>query len=541
MHVSIEALCRVMTGCILALFVLACGFVLPAQAAPVSALQAQQAVRGWLAQNSQAPFETRLQAPEVGAVAVHAVDDVPVYFIVWLLQQGAEKGFLVLPADDLVEPIVGFFPRAESYSPAPNTPVGALVHQDLQGRMARVTALFAGKDGVTRRGADLENQELPEARAADKWRQLLAAAVTGDEAAKQEFLDTIDDVRVSPLVASRWSQSTSCGADTYNIYTPNNYVCGCVATAMAQLMRYHSHPTAAIGTPSYTIKVDDVSESRSLMGGDGAGGAFDWNSMALAPSCSTTLAERQAISRLTHDAGVAVGMYYTSSSSGADTLQSADAFLGAFGYANAIKHYAWGANIESQNLHTMLNSNLDADLPVVLGITGAGGHAIVCDGYGFNMSTAYHHLNMGWAGFDDAWYNLPNIDTTYYSFNSVYKVVYNVYPSGTGEIVSGRVVDQDGAPVAGAQVASTPVGGGQTATTSTDANGIYSFTGLASNTSYTFRASRTGYTFRPTTVAVGASSDTYSGATDAIGNVWGVDFAPAGPGPVVDILLLDGD
>ena len=59
----------------------------------------------------------------------------------------------------------------------------------------------------------------------------------------------------------------------------------------------------------------------------------------------------------------------------------------------------------------MVNPNLDAGYPVLFGITGAGGHAIVCDGYGYNPSTMYHHLNMGWSGNDDAWYNLPTIDT----------------------------------------------------------------------------------------------------------------------------------
>ena len=68
------------------------------------------------------------------------------------------------------------------------------------------------------------------------------------------------------------------------------------------------------------------------------------------------------------------------------------------------------------------------------------GHEIVCDGYGYNGSTLYHHLNLGWSGVDTAWYNLPNIGTPY-DFNVVTSCTYNVYPSGTGEIISGRVMD----------------------------------------------------------------------------------------------------
>ena len=55
---------------------------------------------------------------------------------------------------------------------------------------------------------------------------------------------------------SRWAQSTECGNDCYNYYTPNQYICGSVATALAQLLRFHEHPTAGIGVLPYTIWVD---------------------------------------------------------------------------------------------------------------------------------------------------------------------------------------------------------------------------------------------------------------------------------------------
>ena len=52
------------------------------------------------------------------------------------------------------------------------------------------------------------------------------------------------------------------------------------------------------------------------------------------------------------------------------------------------------------NLHNMINPNLDASYPAILGITDAvgGGHEIIVDGYGYNVSTLYHHLNLGWGG-----------------------------------------------------------------------------------------------------------------------------------------------
>ena len=64
---------------------------------------------------------------------------------------------------------------------------------------------------------------------------------------------------------------------------------------MAQLMRFWQYPVNSVGTASFTIEVTDVPQSRNLLGGNGAGGPYDWNDMILSPNSSSTLAQRQAI------------------------------------------------------------------------------------------------------------------------------------------------------------------------------------------------------------------------------------------------------
>ena len=52
-------------------------------------------------------------------------------------------------------------------------------------------------------------------------------------------------------------------------------------------------------------------------------------------------------------------------------------------------------------LPAIADPNLDAGYPVLFGIQGpvsAASHEIVCDGYGYDNSTLYHHLNLGWSG-----------------------------------------------------------------------------------------------------------------------------------------------
>ncbi len=293
----------------------------------------------------------------------------------------------------------------------------------------------------------------------------------------------------------------------YNYFTPptepgntNNYVCGCVATAMAQLMYYFQCPSTGVGTPCFTITVNGNSMGRNLHGGDGKGGPYDWTDMPLAPAYfPLTPIQAQAIGNLTFDAGVAVHMQYAASGSGAYMTDAKTALVNTFKYSNAIENPI--TNLDTGcfecNLYNMMNPNLDAGLPVLLGITGdPGNHCIVVDGYGYSFGTLYHHLNMGWSGDYNAWYALPvidmlNDDGTYTYFWEVTDCLYNVYTNGSGEIISGRVVDASGAPVNGASITATRIGGG-TYTAVTGPNGIYSLVGVPSASTYTITVTDTG-------------------------------------------------
>jgi hypothetical protein len=188
----------------------------------------------------------------------------------------------------------------------------------------------------------------------------------------------------------------------------------------------------------------------------------------------------------------------------------------------------------------MINPNLDAGCPVLLGIRrDGGGHAVVCDGYGYDLSALYHHLNMGWGGFHDAWYNLPNVDASQYTYDTVSSIIYNVFVEGEGEIISGRLTDDEGNPISGALVTGA-CSGADPYTDFTDANGIYALSKVLPDSSYTLTASKTGYTFES------VSCETESSSYWSIGNAWGVDItgteesapAPSDPAPLAPIIQL---
>ena len=118
-----------------------------------------------------------------------------------------------------------------------------------------------------------------------KWGQFRAAATAG---AALPGLSSVSDLRVAALIQSLWDQANAAGGTCYNYYTPNNVVDGCVATAMAQLMRFYQYPTAGVGTASFSIWVNGSPQMANLRGGNGSGGPYDWADMPLVPANGLT-------------------------------------------------------------------------------------------------------------------------------------------------------------------------------------------------------------------------------------------------------------
>jgi hypothetical protein len=259
-------------------------------------------------------------------------------------------------------------------------------------------------------------------------------------------------------------------------------------------------------------------------GGGQSGTAWDYSGSIVGGNsvASPTLLQDEAVGALTFDIGLAVNMNYSFTESTADFTLADSALLTTFQYNNAILAAAPSINI-GYDLVDMINPNLDARNPVLLAITNsAGGHCIVCDGYGYNFNVLYHHLNMGWGGVDDAWYQLPLISLTdtepYYVLNGI---IYNVFTNNTGEIFSGRVTDQNGNALVNASVAAT--GGGANFRTTTDTNGIYAFPCVPPNTTYTVVVTDHAYIPATNSIPVGQSIT----ESTSCGNVWGADVVLA--------------
>lgn len=491
-------------GCIISCFIAKSG------GAPITADTAVSAVKGWL-QSDPVSLGEHLGNKVQSVDTYTDKAGLPLYHVVNL----KPSGFVIVSGDDQVEPIIAFV-REGQYDSSNKNPLGALIGKDLPARMARVR-----ENGFKRGSGELKAQ--------NKWQILGAKGSSGIQPAGINS-SSVDDLRVSPFVQSLWNQYTvnnaPNGAACYNFFTPpygagnsNNYVCGCVATSLAQLMDYFQYPTVGVGTATFVVLVDGVSITMPLRGGDGYGDPYNWSEMLLNPINGATLAQREAIGSLTYDAGVAVNMQYTAGDSGATMVAARTALTSTFMFANAISADSASLNV-GYDLTDMINPNMDARLPVLLGIvdTSGNGHCVTVDGYGYSLATSYYHLNMGWGSDDNAWYNLPIIITgDNGTFLTIEDCLYNVYTNGTGEIISGRVLNTSTNPVAGATVTAT---GGGVYTTTTDTNGIYALTCLPSSSSYSITVTENGYFPATGNYNTGVSVN----EATSPGNVWGANF-----------------
>ena len=487
--------------------------------------QAVFAVGTWRANGGFSPMRSGLGAPngEVfslvagGAVACHVVN----------LENG---GFVITSGDDRDNVAIRGFSSSGNFDPEIDSPLKNLLLASATPPSGGVSLSYGSAENAvfSKKDVDLSSLECGSSfEASSAWRKLLAPSVLR---AYANGYSSVDDLCVAPFVKAKWNQGSYGGKPLYNYYTPNNYVCGCVATAMAQIMRHHEYPQTAVSRVSKYIRVDGRLKYLSSYGG-----VYEWDKMPCVPTSTIADGEREAIGKLTYDCGIAVGMEYYSSGSGAVVSDAAGAFTANFKYANAkyitgdysndgktyydVSHY-------TNKCRRAIIANLNAGFPVLLGIREdlTNGHAIVGDGYGYIGEDIYCHLNMGWGGYCDLWYQIPDIKNEY-SFNVLGTIVYNVFPSAGGEIVSGRVRDEYGNPVAGADV--KIVSGSSSQTVKTGSTGVWAAIVDASK-AYGVSVEKSGYVAQSKTTETIARSVSYEFPDNAVvGNVYDCDFVLA--------------
>lgn len=204
---------------------------------------------------------------------------------------------------------------------------------------------------------------------------------------------------VAPLIQTTWNQDLPYNVlCPYDAPTQSYTLTGCVATAMAQVMKYWEYPNVGTGSNSY------IDPNYGLQSANFESLLY-WNEMPMALTQNSSVMQILSVAKLMRFCGVSTNMQYGISSvggSGSNILYVAMALLNNFNYSQNLD-YIERDNMSYVSWINHLKSELDNGRPILYqGTDNQGkGHAFVCDGY--HQSNEFH-FNWGWGGLYDGYY-----------------------------------------------------------------------------------------------------------------------------------------
>lgn len=238
----------------------------------------------------------------------------------------------------------------------------------------------------------------------------------------QNRKSTIGKVGVEPFIKTQWDQDFP-----YNIMCPtkkggNPYYTGCVATAMAQVMKYYEWPGEGHGAHSYY----DIYNGQ-LRAATFDGHQYDWNNMLFRYGDSATGIQNNAVAMLMSDCGIAVEMGYDNDGSAAWSENIPYALVQYFNYDKAVGqlyHDYCTDNVWSETIYDEVSHGR----PVIFsGLTkNNAGHCFICDGY--QAETDMYHFNWGWGGACDCYCLLSAVEGNGYNFKYAQDIIYGIQP-----------------------------------------------------------------------------------------------------------------
>ena len=285
-----------------------------------------------------------------------------------------DKGFVIIAADDCVTPIL-------AYSYENNFATDTLTPDMkwwLDGYSEQIQKAVALRATAT----DEIHTE---------WESLM----------QSDNLPIRSETAVNPLITTTWGQG-----EYYNAQCPSilgfHLSTGCVATAMAQIMKYWNYPSHGYNYHSYECWPYGVQSANF------GGTNYQWSYMP-----NNVTSSNNAVATLMYHCGVSVEMNYGIQGSGAKIISfngqyeycAENAFKTFFGYSQNL------SGIERQynesNWTNILKNELNNSRPILYGGQGTGGHAFVCDGYN---NSNYFHFNWGWSGESNGYYTVNNLN-----------------------------------------------------------------------------------------------------------------------------------
>ena len=318
--------------------------------------------------------------------AVKSVSENTLYYI-FDVKKG---GYVIISANEKVSPVLGYsFDNKFPYPVTCPSVKGWMKHYEDEIEYA------------------IKNDISPTSDVKEQWQEYLQPQTNTQKGAKS----------VTPLLLTTWDQgnfyNTMCPVDAAG--DGGHVWAGCVATSMAQIMKYYNYPVQGNGSNSYN------SSPYGVQSANFGSTFYRWNDMTLSLTSNNS-----AVAELLYHCGVSVDMSYAADGSSASTTDAATALVSNFRY-NSGASYKSKYFYLATDWNNLLISNLDLGRPMIYsGSTSAGaGHAWDCDGY---QGTNSFHMNWGWSGYYNGYFTLDALVADGDDFSYMQGAVVSIYP-----------------------------------------------------------------------------------------------------------------
>ena len=300
-------------------------------------------------------------------------------------------GFVIVSADDCETPIIGYS-REGRFDPN-NVPI------QMEGYL---------QDFIARIQYGIENHIEADEATAKQWEMVKTTGKLNDSKSTKA---------VAPLLTDKWNQGCLYNSLCPTMSGPCGHAeVGCVAVAMAQIMRYWGYPTTGWGTHSYT-------NAGLTLSADFGNTTYDWEHMPDSLTENSSEAEIEAVSTLLYHCGVSLEMRYGPNGSLANTGDVINALRRYFNYTRQI-HKEKKSDYSNEEWSSLLMNSLDLSRPIQYVGYGSGGHSFVCDGYDSN---GLFHFNWGW-GTANGYFALGNLNPLGYDFSISNAALFDIIP-----------------------------------------------------------------------------------------------------------------
>lgn len=266
---------------------------------------------------------------------------------------------------------------------------------------------------------------------------------------------------VEPMLKTEWGQGAP-----FNNLTPTytsgskeeHYVTGCVATAMAQVLRYHEYPAKGKGYNKWLFypngeNADAVSTRVNFTS------TYDWDNMIKSYEGKYTDEQAKAVATLMRDCGAASSMQYTPSGSGSTNNAAINGMRKNLKFDYGTKNYIRLYTPKSLWMD-IIYEELSEGRPIMYGgsTSSGSGHEFVFDGYD---KDGLVHVDWGWSGTGNGYFDVALLNSQEGSFSEMQDMIVVRVPgqtnkgyhsmfvtSGVTATVSKNVVNLEGAVIA---------------------------------------------------------------------------------------------